>query len=88
MNFIFMHTLINTKQLRAELPKIVEETRKGASFTVLYRSRPAFDIVPPHEPQLAVCALENDPLYQAEAVGRSGKTGAAINHDKWLYPHK
>jgi len=41
-----MNILINAKQLRASLPKIVERVRKGAQFTVLYRSRPAFRIVP------------------------------------------
>lgn len=31
---------------RASLPKIVEDVKRGKHFTVLYRSRPAFRIVP------------------------------------------
>lgn len=37
---------INAKTLRAELPDVVARVRKGARFTVLHRSRPAFRIVP------------------------------------------
>ncbi len=39
-------TTINAKTLRANLPAVVERVRKGARYAVLYRSRPAFRIVP------------------------------------------
>jgi hypothetical protein len=32
-----MNTLINAKELRASLPAIVGQVRRGARFTVLYR---------------------------------------------------
>ena len=41
-----MNTIISAKELRASLPKVVEKVRRGARFTVLYRSRPAFQLVP------------------------------------------
>ena len=37
---------INAKRLRGSLPEVVERVRKGTRFTVIYRSRPAFQIVP------------------------------------------
>jgi len=37
-----MNITINAKQLRASLPKLVESVRRGARYTVLYRSRRAF----------------------------------------------
>ena len=36
---------ISAKRLRATLPDVVERVRKGTRFTVIYRSRPAFQIV-------------------------------------------
>ena len=41
-----MNTIINAKKLRASLPEVVEKVRRGGRFTVLYRSRPAFQVVP------------------------------------------
>ena len=40
-----MNVPINAKRLRATLPDVVERVRKGTRFTVIYRSRPAFQIV-------------------------------------------
>jgi prevent-host-death family protein len=77
---------INAKQLRASLPEVVERVRKGARFTVIYRSRPAFQIVPIGEMDAATEPLEEDPLYQAEAVGTSADGRAAAEHDAVLYP--
>ena len=37
---------INAKRLRGSLPEVVQRVRKGTRFTVIYRSRPAFQIVP------------------------------------------
>jgi len=80
-----MNITINAKQLRASLPKLVESVRRGARYTVLYRSRRAFQIVPVDEADTPRVALQTDPLYHAKAVGKSkdGKTGA--DHDAILY---
>jgi antitoxin (DNA-binding transcriptional repressor) of toxin-antitoxin stability system len=80
-----MNLSINAKRLRASLPDVVERVRKGARFTVIYRSRPAFQIVPiNHDDQPAV-DLGNDPLYRAKAVGRAKDRQTAAEHDKLLY---
>lgn len=80
-----MSTLINVKELRASLPEVVEKVRRGTRFTVLYRSRPAFQIVPVDAPTTAGDTLENDPLYQAKPVGRSTDGRSAAAHDAVLY---
>ena len=80
-----MNIIINAKQLRASLPKLVERVRKGARFTVLYRSHPAFQIVPVDEMEAPRTPLEADPLYRAPAVGRSTDGRTAAEHDKSLY---
>jgi prevent-host-death family protein len=77
---------INAKRLRASLPDVVERVRKGTRFTVIYRSRPAFQIVPVDDRADAAGAVEDDPLYGAPAVGRSGDGRAASQHDTDLYP--
>jgi antitoxin (DNA-binding transcriptional repressor) of toxin-antitoxin stability system len=41
-----MNVPINAKRLRATLPEVVERVRKGTRFTVINRSRPAFQICP------------------------------------------
>ncbi len=80
-----MNLTINAKELRASLPRLVERVRRGARFTVIYRSRPAFQILPVDESASPRAALEADTLYRARPVGRStdGKTSA--NHDADLY---
>jgi antitoxin (DNA-binding transcriptional repressor) of toxin-antitoxin stability system len=80
-----MNTMINAKELRASLPEVVEKVRRGARFTVLYRSRPAFQVVPMDAAQGAVGELENDPLYHAKPVGRSTDGRKAADHDSLLY---
>ena len=82
-----MDRTINAKQLRASLPETVERVRRGERFTVLYRSRPAFRIVPVDEGADATLlpALERDPLYRAASVGRSADGRAARDHDALLY---
>jgi antitoxin (DNA-binding transcriptional repressor) of toxin-antitoxin stability system len=52
-----MNIPINAKRLRATLPDVVERVRKGARFTVIYRSRPAFQIVPVDDQGHASIAL-------------------------------
>jgi antitoxin (DNA-binding transcriptional repressor) of toxin-antitoxin stability system len=80
-----MSITINAKQLRASLPKLVERVRKGGRFTVLYRSRPAFQIVPVGETDVPPGPLESDPVYRAPAVGRSTDGRTATEHDAVLY---
>ena len=80
-----MNIIINAKQLRASLQKLVERVRRGARFTVLYRGRRAFQIVPIDEAETPRSPLEADPLYRAKAVGRSGDGRTAADHDAVLY---
>lgn len=77
---------INAKQLRASLPDIVDRVRQGERFTVLYRSRPAFRVVPVADDESAsLPPLSEDPLYRARAVGRSKDRRSAADHDALLY---
>lgn len=80
-----MTDTMSAKEMRTNLPQIVRRVRQGASFTVLYRSRPAFRIVPvtPLSEVEEVC--EEDSLYHAPAVGRSTDGRVARDHDKILY---
>ncbi len=80
-----MNTTINVKQLRASLPSVVARVRKGARYTVLYRSRPVFQIVPIDESTVAQGPLEDEPLYEAGPVGRSTDGSTAADHDRAIY---
>ena len=81
-----MDRTINAKQLRASLPETVRRVRRGEHFTVLYRSRPAFRIVPVDEaPEGSLPSLADDPLYRATALGRSADGNVARDHDAILY---
>ena len=81
-----MNISINAKRLRATLPDVVERVRKGTRFTVIYRSRPAFQIVPVGDEGSASIALADDPLYRAPPVGSSHDGRTSIDHDAILYP--
>ena len=48
-----MNVPINAKRLRGSLPEVVERVRKGTRFTVIYRSRAAFQIVPVNDSEHA-----------------------------------
>ncbi len=80
-----MPELISAKQLRERLHDVVEKVRHGERFTVLYRGRPAFDIVPVDNPPLDSIPLESDTLCRAPAVGASESGDAAARHDEVLY---
>ena len=80
-----MNIIINAKELRASLPKLVERVRRGARFTVLYRSRRAFQIVPIDDAEAPRSPLEADPIYRAKAVGRSTDGRTAADHDAVIY---
>jgi antitoxin (DNA-binding transcriptional repressor) of toxin-antitoxin stability system len=77
--------MINIKELRASLPELMKRVRRGATFTVIYRSRPAFRIAPIEDDATALTPLEADPLFRAEAVGRSVDGRSAAEHDAVLY---
>jgi prevent-host-death family protein len=83
-----MERTINAKELRASLPETVARVRRGERFTVLYRSRPAFRIVPVEDDGEKLPPLEQDPLYRAPALGRSGDGRMARDHDEILYGWK
>ena len=76
---------INTKQLRTGLGNIIERVKRGASFLVLHRSRPAFQIVPPTAMPGSLPPLESDSVYRAKPLGRSKDGLRAANHDYVLY---
>lgn len=80
-----MTTTINAKELRASLPEVVRRVRQGLRVTVIYRSRPAFQIVPVDESAAPRLPLEADPLYRARPVGRSKDGLTAAKHDRTLY---
>lgn len=81
-----MEKTINAKQLRASLPETVQRVRRGERFTVLYRSRPAFRIVPVGEGLVEpTLPLADDPIYRAPAVGRSSDGLTSRDHDRILY---
>jgi prevent-host-death family protein len=80
-----MDRMINAKELRASLPRIVERVRRGERFTVIYRSKPALRLVPVSDEALAGIPLEDDPLYRGEAVGASSDGLSSADHDKVLY---
>jgi antitoxin (DNA-binding transcriptional repressor) of toxin-antitoxin stability system len=81
-----MNTVINAKELRATLPAVVAKVLRGARFTVLYRSRPAFQVVPVDAPSGPADCLQDDPLDRAKPLGRSTDRRSAADHDAELYP--
>jgi antitoxin (DNA-binding transcriptional repressor) of toxin-antitoxin stability system len=63
----------------------VRRVRGGERITVIYRSRPAFQIVPLDSVRTSDSPLEGDPLFEAEAVGRSRDGLSAAELDASLY---
>ncbi len=80
-----MNTLISAKQLRNSLPEVVKKVRHGARFTVLYRSKPAFQLLPVDAPMESAGDLSVEPLYRAKPVGRSADGRLGVDHDRLLY---
>ena len=80
-----MNVPINAERLRRSLPDIVKRVRRGSCFTVIYRRRPAFQIVPVNDAEQSRVALDEDTLYRARPVGRSRDGRTAANHDPQLY---
>jgi len=81
-----MTTTINARDLRANMARVVREARQGHRFTVLYRSRVAFEIVPPHSDSTEKwIVLEKDAVYRSGPLGASSDGRAARDHDRALY---
>lgn len=76
---------INTKELRTSLARVIDRVRRGASFLVLHRSRPAFQIVPPNARSGPLPPLNQDPIYRAKALGKTKDKVRASDHDRILY---
>lgn len=83
-----MDRTIHAKELRASLPEIVGRIRPGERSTVLYRSRPAFRIVPIDDTEIDLGPVEDDPLYRAPALFHSEDGTLSRDHDAILYPKK
>ena len=70
-----MPDVISAKQLRQQLKDVVENVKHGRRYTVLYRSQPAFDIVPvgspPHQPR-AVGIRPSVPGAAGRVIGNRG----------------
>lgn len=80
-----MYRGISAKTLRSELKGIVERVRRGERFTVFYCSRPAFQILPVDADGLELGPLEDDSLYQAEAIDSSTDGLSTSDPDSVLY---
>ena len=79
-----MSSTINIKTLRCHMGRIVDRVQRGEDFIVLYRSRPAFRIVPVAG-AFTHGSGEGDSLYQAEAVGSSSDEVRVDDQDRVLY---
>ncbi len=80
-----MNTVISAKELRASLPTVVERVRRGGRYTVLYRSRPAFQLIPVDGAPAPAGDTASDSLYRAAPLGRSTDGHTAADHDRQLY---
>lgn len=83
-----MEKSINVKELRSSMSSIIQRVRQGARYTVIYRSRPVFRIVPIGPDQEGMAPLEEDPLYRAPAVDASSDGRTSADHDSILYAGK
>ena len=80
-----MSKMINAKELRASLPEVVRRVREGETFTVIYRSRPAFRVVPVQSDLEPSVPIEEDTLYHVQPVGFSTDGHTSLDHDTILY---
>ena len=80
-----MKTVISAKTLRSNLAQVIGRVRTGERFTVLYRRRPVCELVPVTADVNGGQPLEEDPIFQAKAVGRSRDSKSAADHDAILY---
>jgi antitoxin (DNA-binding transcriptional repressor) of toxin-antitoxin stability system len=83
-----MNVPINAKRLRATLSEVVERVREGTRFTVIYRSRPACQIVPVDDKGGAPIVLAEDTLFVPKrwarqmTDGRPSITTRSCTHDE------
>lgn len=74
---------ISFEVISDDLVTIEQEARKIDS--ILYRSHPAFQIIPIDASLKKQTPLEEDPLYHTKPLIASGHPGAAEKHDSYLY---
>jgi len=77
--------ILNTKELRNQLSEIVKRTKQGEQFTILYRSKPAFRIVPVMPTVEENIKVKKDSLYKMKALGATKDGLTAADHDSVLY---
>lgn len=80
-----MSQTISARELQTTLGKIVNSVNQGEQFVVMYKSRPAFRIVPLEQEHSVKAPLADDPIYRSQAVGRSKDGLCAAEHDAVLY---
>jgi len=85
MNMNAASEIINTKQLRLELPRIIRRIAEGQRYLVLHRSKPTFEIIPHRSEAAPLPPLEQDPLFRLGPLGNSTDGASATDHDRFLY---
>lgn len=80
-----MQTTISSGQLKSNFGQIIGQIKKGNKFTVSYRKRPAFEILPLARQEQCIADLKSDPLYHSGPLGRSSTGDASLKHDQVLY---
>lgn len=77
--------IINIRQLREQMPRVVQSVRRGQRFLVLHRCRPAFELAPPGAVSAEPPPVDEDPVYKWTGVGASQDGLRAAEHDRLLY---
>ena len=83
-----MNVRINATQLRSSLSTLVKQVGQGTRFTVFYRRRPAFQIVPTDARDNRHVPLSVDPLYGSGPLGTSQDGRTSADHDDLLYSRR
>lgn len=76
-----MHQTITAKELRTNFKEITERASSGESFTVIYRSVPAFEINPPREASRQRRSEESIRKFRA-AIGIGTATDVVPGNEK------
>lgn len=77
--------IINTKQLRLELPRMIRRIAEGQRYLVLHRSKPTFEIIPHRAEPTNLPPLGKDPVLQSGELGESADKASGADHDRFLY---
>jgi antitoxin (DNA-binding transcriptional repressor) of toxin-antitoxin stability system len=77
--------IINTKELRLNLPRIIRRIGEGQRYVVLHRSKPTFELIPLGADPRPLPPVEQDPLFRLGPLGRSSDGAPAADHDRFLY---